>query len=215
MNIEGSNILVLGGWGLVGAAITKKLMQYNPNKIIVTSLREYEAKDAIDTLKNQFPIESDERFEAYWGNLFTRHNWKDENPQSVMQDEKKRKRFIKDIFSELDDEILNESALYKLIEEKKPDLIIDCINTATAIAYLNTYKQTNKVIHEIENDSLSNESVENLIASSYIPQLIRHIQILSKAKTDFSTNMYFKIGTSGTGGMGLNIPYTHSEERPS
>jgi hypothetical protein len=24
-----------------------------------------------------------------------------------------------------------------------------------------------------------------------------------------------KIGTSGTGGMGLNIPYTHSEERPS
>jgi hypothetical protein len=27
--------------------------------------------------------------------------------------------------------------------------------------------------------------------------------------------MYFKIGTSGTGGMGFNIPYTHSEERPS
>lgn len=215
MNIEGSNILVLGGWGLVGAAITKKLMQYNPNKIIVTSLREYEVKDAINTLKNQFPNEPDERFEAYWGNLFTRHNWKDENPQSVMQDEKKRKRFIKDIFSELDDEILHDSALYKLIEEKKPDLIIDCINTATAIAYLNTYKQTNKVIHEIENDSLSNESVENLIASSYIPQLIRHIQILSKAMTDFSTNMYLKIGTSGTGGMGLNIPYTHSEERPS
>ena len=24
-----------------------------------------------------------------------------------------------------------------------------------------------------------------------------------------------KIGTSGTGGMGLNIPYTHSEEKPS
>jgi len=27
--------------------------------------------------------------------------------------------------------------------------------------------------------------------------------------------MYFKVGTSGTGGMGVNIPYTHSEERPS
>src|SRR5207245_1564586 len=26
---------------------------------------------------------------------------------------------------------------------------------------------------------------------------------------------YVKIGTSGTGGMGFNIPYTHSEERPS
>jgi hypothetical protein len=29
------------------------------------------------------------------------------------------------------------------------------------------------------------------------------------------THTYVKIGTSGTGGMGLNIPYTHSEEKPS
>src|SRR5258707_15296725 len=29
------------------------------------------------------------------------------------------------------------------------------------------------------------------------------------------TSVYVKIGTSGTGGMGLNIPYTHSEEKPS
>jgi hypothetical protein len=29
------------------------------------------------------------------------------------------------------------------------------------------------------------------------------------------TQIYLKVGTSGTGGMGLNIPYTHSEERPS
>jgi hypothetical protein len=29
------------------------------------------------------------------------------------------------------------------------------------------------------------------------------------------TRAYLKIGTSGTGGMGFNIPYTHSEERPS
>jgi hypothetical protein len=29
------------------------------------------------------------------------------------------------------------------------------------------------------------------------------------------TRVYVKVGTTGTGGMGLNIPYTHSEERPS
>jgi hypothetical protein len=29
------------------------------------------------------------------------------------------------------------------------------------------------------------------------------------------SEIYLKIGTSGTGGMGLNIPYTHSEEKPS
>jgi hypothetical protein len=32
---------------------------------------------------------------------------------------------------------------------------------------------------------------------------------------EVGTNVYLKIGTSGTGGMGLNIPYTHSEEKPS
>jgi hypothetical protein len=29
------------------------------------------------------------------------------------------------------------------------------------------------------------------------------------------TRLYLKVGTTGTGGMGLNIPYTHSEDRPS
>ena len=29
------------------------------------------------------------------------------------------------------------------------------------------------------------------------------------------TTIYLKVGTSGTGGLGLNIPYTHSEEKPS
>jgi hypothetical protein len=29
------------------------------------------------------------------------------------------------------------------------------------------------------------------------------------------TRLYLKVGTTGTGGMGLNIPYTHSEDKPS
>lgn len=29
------------------------------------------------------------------------------------------------------------------------------------------------------------------------------------------TQAYIKVGTTGTGGMGLNIPYTHGEEKPS
>ena len=48
-----------------------------------------------------------------------------------------------------------------------------------------------------------------------MPQLIRHVQVLYQAMLKAETRAYFKIGTSGTGGMGLNIPYTHSEEKPS
>jgi len=48
-----------------------------------------------------------------------------------------------------------------------------------------------------------------------MPQLIRHAQVITEALRRAGTQAYVKIGTSGTGGMGFNIPYTHSEERPS
>jgi len=48
-----------------------------------------------------------------------------------------------------------------------------------------------------------------------MPRLIRHIQVLYRSMNDAGTRVYMKVGTSGTGGMGLNIPYTHSEEKPS
>jgi hypothetical protein len=32
---------------------------------------------------------------------------------------------------------------------------------------------------------------------------------------EVKTRLYIKIGTTGTGGMGLNIPYTHGEDKPS
>src|SRR4029078_8669061 len=48
-----------------------------------------------------------------------------------------------------------------------------------------------------------------------LPRPIRHIQVLYRGMQDVGTRTYLKVGTSGTGGMGLNIPYTHSEERPS
>src|SRR4029453_8977143 len=59
------------------------------------------------------------------------------------------------------------------------------------------------------------ESLETLLVTDYVPQLIRHVQVLYQSMVKAGTGAYVKIGTSGTGGMGLNIPYTHSEEKPS
>ena len=53
------------------------------------------------------------------------------------------------------------------------------------------------------------------MASLNMPQLIKHIQILYESIKTHEVRMYLKIGTTGTGGMGFNIPYTHSEEKPS
>ena len=38
------------------------------------------------------------------------------------------------------------------------------------------------------------------------------MQTLLEGLKRAGTKAYVKVGTSGTGGMGLNIPYTHSEE---
>lgn len=207
--------MVLGGWGLVGSAICRKLMAFEPGKLIVSSLKKAEAEDAVAQLRREFPKSDPSMFEARWGNIFTRQEWKDENWAEVLKSPDRRKGFIKDIFFELDDNIYKSSALYQLITETKPNLVIDCINTATAIAYLDIYNTTLNTILSIEGGKVDESVVENMMSSSYIPQLIRHVQILNNSMRETGVEMYFKVGTSGTGGMGMNIPYTHSEERPS
>ncbi len=207
--------MVLGGWGLVGAAICRKVLEFSPSKLIITSLKKSEAEDTVRILQEEFPNKDPKMFVAKGGNIFTRDDWRNENWMNVIDDDVRRMGAIEDIFMELDGDILRRSALYQMIQEEKPDVVIDCINTATAFAYLDTYRATLEVVNKIKNDKLDNVSVERLIVSTYIPQLIRHVQILHKSLTDAESTLYLKVGTSGTGGMGLNIPYTHSEERPS
>ncbi|MDZ7765002.1 MAG: short-chain dehydrogenase [Melioribacteraceae bacterium] len=119
---------------------------------------------------------------------------------------------------ELTDDILKNSAIYKLLDKYKPDVVIDSINSATAIAYQDiytTYHHIKKVISSKPSAEDLAKETEKLLCTVYIPQLIRHIQILYNSMQAMKSKIYIKIGTSGTGGMGLNIPYTHSEEKPS
>ena len=51
MDIQRKTVLVLGGWGLVGTAICRRLVKENPKRIIITSLLEREAKEAVAQLR--------------------------------------------------------------------------------------------------------------------------------------------------------------------
>jgi hypothetical protein len=57
--------------------------------------------------------------------------------------------------------------------------------------------------------------MEILLISQSVPQLVRHVLMIHRAMSEAETRLYLKVGTTGTGGMGLNIPYTHSEDKPS
>lgn len=218
MNIENKTVLVLGGWGLVGNAVTRKLVPQNPKRIIITSLRKEEALNEVDKLKLEFPLTSEDFFIPWWGNIFVRHEFKDADRLALLEDHSNRKILMSDTMEELSDEILTNSSIYKLLMEYKPDIIVDCINSATGIAYqdvYSTYRKIKKTISSNPTKECLIDETEKLLCTLYVPQIIRHIQILYSSMSKAGTEIYVKIGTSGTGGMGLNIPYTHSEEKPS
>lgn len=218
MDIKNKTILVLGGWGLVGNAITRKLVNENPKRIIVTSLRRSEAEEHVSNLKADYPDLPGDFFVPWWGNIFVRYDFKDINRLDLLQSKESRQILISDTMEEMNKEILHESSIYKLLDEHKPDIIIDSINAATGIAYQDVYTTYRTIKKTIQNNPSVDELIEQtekLFSTLYVPQLIRHIQLLYASMEEFNTQVYLKIGTSGTGGMGLNIPYTHSEEKPS
>jgi len=218
MDIQNKTVLVLGAWGLVGNAVTRKLVGEKPKNIIVTSLHKNEIEEEIEKLKKEFPQLPDDYFVPWWGNIFVRNEFKDTNRYELLEDHAKRKVLLKDIMEELTPQILENSSIYQLLNQYKPDIIVDCINSATGIAYQDVYTTYHKISTMISNDPSKEDMItetEKLLCTQYIPQLIRHIQVLYNSMSKVNTEIYVKIGTSGTGGMGLNIPYTHSEEKPS
>lgn len=216
MDIKNKKVLILGGWGLVGSAVARRIMEENPSGIMLTSLKKEDAVEICNELRTEFK-KNKKFFQPSWGNIFVRYELKDTLKEIYLTDPKLRLEVVHDIVDELDEKILTGSALYKLIENYRPEIIIDCINTSTAIAYQDIYNSYNEILKKLDSSEPGElkASVEMMMCTSYIPQLIRHIQILHNSMLRFKTQFYFKVGTSGTGGMGLNIPYTHSEEKPS
>jgi len=218
MDIKNKTVLVLGAWGLVGNAVTRKIIAENPKKVVITSLNQNEILEEVEKLKKEFPEKPDNYFVPWWGNIFVRNDFKDANRFDLLADSEKRNILMADTLEELTPDLLKTSSLYNLINEHKPEVIIDCINSATGIAYQDiytTYRDIKKTIRTDNSREAIVEQTEKLLCTLYIPQLIRHIQILYASMNEADTEIYMKIGTSGTGGMGLNIPYTHSEEKPS
>ncbi len=220
MDIKNKTVLVIGGWGLVGSAVCRKLMEEQPRRIVVTSLQQSEAMEAVEALRTEFPKASRNFFIPWWGNIFLRHELKDVSRDQILENPTQRAMLVDDIVDEMTQEVLERTSVYQLMTKYKPDIVLDCINSATAIAYQDIFQVSRDVRRNLmaarrgTADALV-ESVERLLVTQYIPQLIRHVQVMYRSMRAVGTKLYLKIGTSGTGGMGLNIPYTHSEERPS
>jgi NAD(P)-dependent dehydrogenase (short-subunit alcohol dehydrogenase family) len=227
MDIQDKTVLVIGGWGLVGSAICSRIMEEHPGRVIVTSLRKEEALDAVRSLQKEYPRKPKSLFVPWWGNIFVRESLKDLSREDILNNPRNRQHMLDDVLSDLTPRVLKRFSLYRLILRYRPDVVVDCVNTATGIAYQDIFaaaRDTSRKVARVRSNRTPQrrkdltdllDTTERLIATLYVPQLIRHVQVMYRAMSDAGTAVYVKIGTSGTGGMGLNIPYTHSEERPS
>lgn len=228
MDIQGKNALVLGGYGLVGMTVCRQLLLHRPARLVVASLRQWEAEMAAERLRRETG-ETPTAIVPVWGDLLLRSEWQaapeGTHPRTVvLGDPERRRQLVADILDELSEDILTSSLLYQVIIGAAPGLggqpaqiIVDCVNTATAVAYQNVFQTAQRLQERIASGEETNwpEEVEGLLSSLYVPQLVRHLQIFYEAMLRAHTQAYVKVGTSGTGGMGFNIPYTHGEERPS
>lgn len=214
MDLKGRTVLLVGGAGLVGQAVARRVLEAGPGRLIVGGLREEEALEAVEGLEAD-PWAEGVSIEPTWGDLFVPHAFTHRPRREVLSDPEARGRFVDDLYGELTDEVFRRSALGHLLMELRPDVVVDSINTAGALAYQDAFRSAASVRQAAARGEADSEAVESHLSTLYLPQLIRHTQIALEGMTRAGTRMYVKIGTAGTGGMGLNIPFTHSEERPS
>ncbi|MEQ1564713.1 MAG: hypothetical protein ABMA64_03660 [Myxococcota bacterium] len=208
--------LVLGGAGLVGLQVCRRIvLELEPRRIVVASLLETEATEAVGRLRREFADRAE--FVPAHGNLFVPEDLAYQPRPEVMANKAHRRRLMKFLYGDFDTAYA-ENHLVRLVARIQPDVVVDCVNTATGLSYQDVFQGANKVMGWLGDDGFDpsgTEDLENFLLSQSVPQLVRHVRFVHRVTTENRTRVYLKVGTTGTGGMGLNIPYTHSEDKPS
>lgn len=233
-------VLILGGAGLVGFQVAKRLaVDIMPRQIVIASLYRKEARDSVQELRRLFPST---RFVPAWGDIF---RWRDEKVSrfkdaidkvedtreelsraDMIEERDFRRAVFESVYGDVE-VAYRRSELVNLVLEHRPEIVVDAVNTATGLSYQDIFSAANMVQRGVDevrqsqtegreqlNDSFLKD-VEIMAMSQMVPQLVRHVLLLHRALVEAGTEVYLKVGTTGTGGMGLNIPYTHGEDKPS
>lgn len=220
-------VLILGGGGMVGVEVAREAArELKPREIIISALTKDEVDGAIRDLEaNARDAGWTVQFTPAPGDIFLPTALQGHSRHELVTKKEWFDILFEDIFSS-NPNAYKSSGLYQLVEKFQPDVIVDCINTATAISYQDVFTTSKKVkvmLDRIEKEGGFGEvavedlirEVRGLVIAQGVPQITRHILYLHQTLSSTPVRIYVKVGTTGTGGMGINIPYTHSEEKPS
>ena len=212
MDLHGSTIMILGGSGLVGHAVARRLLDARPERIVLVALY---ARETEETAAALAPYAQGTALAVEHGDVYLPAVLAQGDRAEQLANPANRRLLVDTIFGDLTEEVLRRSYLVQLLERYRPAAVVDCVNTATAFAYQDVYSSTRALLAAAAAGPVDAAAIERHALTLPLPQLTRHVQVLVEGLRRAGTRAYVKIGTSGTGGMGFNIPYTHSEERPS
>ena len=106
MDFANRTILILGGSGLVGHAIARRLLDFGPKKIVLVALFEDELTEAARTLD---PHRGKTEIAIDWGNVFMPAPAARLDRHQILADAKLRALVIGDLLDDLTPEILKRS----------------------------------------------------------------------------------------------------------
>jgi len=195
-------ILILGGTGLVGEELVRQLAQKG-NSVVIVSLGSQSDRKTFNKIHKEFP-----KVKHLTGNVFLPTKYKDRTFNELLGSEEFLDEYLDLIYRNQNS--VSSFYLYEVIKSVRPEVIIDSINSATVLSYTRNLK--------LVDNFLAGNIIKQkaFLATLSMPRLISFFNCLYKALSNTnSVKTYLKIGTSGTGGMGFNIPYTHGENKPS
>lgn len=188
------------GTGQIGKAILNKVVLSGPEKIVIHNLTEDESNLVCNKYKSLYPNID---FIPSYGNIFMPYQLKDLNNRNLYD---KSEDIINYFYKEIDPITLEQSTIVTLIEKYKPSLIIDAINTATVLG--NAYNP------EYNFKCYSDDPAEcskRLMVDDYTTKIINFVYSLKYGIETYGVEKYVKVSTTGLGGMGINMPYTHGD----
>jgi len=214
MELADRTVMLLGGSGLVGHAVARRVLAATPapRRVVLVALFEDEVRAAARALE---PYRGAATIDVEWGNIFMPASVARLDIGTIIASDEHRALVLGDLLGDLTEQVFERNLLFRLLVRYKPDAVVDSINTATAFAYQDVFHSARELLDRARDGRVDRASIEQHLLRLPMPQLVRHVQIMTEALRRAGTQAYVKIGTSGTGGMGFNIPYTHSEERPS
>ena len=164
MELRDATVVLLGGGGLVGHAVARRLLEKAPRRIVLVSLFEGEAREAARTLESYRGAAA---IEVEWGNVFLPVPVARLERGALLADPAHRALVLNDLLGDLTEDVLERSLLVQILTRYKPHAVVDSINTATAFAYQDVFQSARDLLAGARAGSLDAHDLGKFLVTAF------------------------------------------------